>query len=58
MTPAFRYDSPPDVPEGMTLDEYRRRRATPPRPGLLARLRRRSAGARTNLSRAARSRLR
>lgn len=58
MTPSFRYAEPPDVPEGMTLDEYRRRHATAPRRGLLARLRRRSAGARTSLSRAARSRLR
>jgi len=28
-----------DVPAGMTLEEYRRRRARQPRPGLFARLR-------------------
>jgi hypothetical protein len=28
-----------DVPDGMTLDEYRRRRVRPGRPGLVARMR-------------------
>ena len=28
-----------DVPAGMTLDEFRRRRVRPERPGLLARMR-------------------
>jgi hypothetical protein len=38
------YVDPPDVPEGMTLSEYRRRTERPvPRRGLLARLRRRVA---------------
>ncbi|MDX6642208.1 MAG: hypothetical protein QOD76_170 [Solirubrobacteraceae bacterium] len=49
MSSPFQYAEPPDVPEGMTLAEYRRMRCAPPRPRFLARLRRR-------MSRAARSR--
>jgi hypothetical protein len=38
------YVDPPDVPEGMTLLEYRRRTRRPiRRPGVLTRLRRRVA---------------
>ncbi|MDX6667671.1 MAG: hypothetical protein QOK04_1051 [Solirubrobacteraceae bacterium] len=51
MTSPFHYVEPPDVPEGMTLAEYRRMRCAPPRPRFLARLKRR-------MSRAARSRVR
>jgi hypothetical protein len=41
MTPPFQYAEPPDVPEGMTLAEYRRLRCGPARPRLIARLKRR-----------------
>jgi hypothetical protein len=39
-TPPCQYVDPPDIPEGMTMGEYRRTRTRPARPGLLARLRR------------------
>jgi hypothetical protein len=42
MTPSFRYADPPDIPEGMTLAEYRRLRCAPPRVRFLARLKRRA----------------
>ena len=51
MTSPFQYAEPPDVPEGMTLAEYRRLRCSPPPPRFLARLKRR-------MSRAARVRAR
>jgi hypothetical protein len=51
MTPPFVYAEPPDVPEGMTLADYRRLRCGPARRGFFARLRRR-------MSRAARARAR
>ena len=41
MTPSFRYAEPPDVPEGMTLAEYRRMRCARPRVRLFTRLKRR-----------------
>jgi hypothetical protein len=41
MSSDFNYCEPPDVPEGMTLAEYRRARATKRKPGWRARLRRR-----------------
>lgn len=45
MTAPVRYVDPPDVPEGMTLAEYRRTRAVPrPRRRLITRLLRKGAG--------------
>jgi len=41
MTPPIVYVDPPDVPEGMTLDEYRRLRTRPSRGGRLRRITRR-----------------
>jgi hypothetical protein len=41
MSSSFNYCEPPDVPEGMTLAEYRRRRASQRKPGWRERLRRR-----------------
>lgn len=45
MSSDFNYCEPPDVPEGMTLAEYRRAHATKRKPGWRARLRRRAATA-------------
>ena len=42
MSSDFNYCEPPDVPEGMTLAEYRRARSDKRKPGLRARLRRRA----------------
>ena len=42
MSSNFNYCEPPDVPEGMTLAEYRRARADKRKPGWRARLRRRT----------------
>jgi hypothetical protein len=42
MTTPMNYVDPPDVPEGMTLAEYRRGRKRVPAPTALARLRRRA----------------
>jgi hypothetical protein len=45
MNVPFNYAEPPDVPEGMTLEAYRRARARPVRRRrLLGRLRRRGGG--------------
>jgi hypothetical protein len=41
MSSDFNYCEPPDVPEGMTLAEYRRAHATKRKPGWRTRLRRR-----------------
>jgi hypothetical protein len=41
MSSSFNYCEPPDVPEGMTLAEYRRLRHPKRKPGWRARLRRR-----------------
>ena len=41
MSSNFNYCEPPDVPEGMTLAEYRRAKAAKRKPGWRARLRRR-----------------
>jgi hypothetical protein len=41
MSTSFNYCDPPDVPEGMTLAEYRRAKSAKRRPGWRARLRRR-----------------
>jgi hypothetical protein len=41
MSSDFNYCEPPDVPEGMTLAEYRRARGDRRKPGWRARLRRR-----------------
>jgi hypothetical protein len=41
MSATFNYCEPPDVPEGMTLAEYRRLRAGKRKPGWRVRLRRR-----------------
>ena len=41
MSSSFNYCEPPDVPEGMTLAEYRRLRHGKRKPGWRARLRRR-----------------
>ena len=41
MTSPFLYVGPPDVPEGMTLAEYRRMRCARPRPRFFVRLKRR-----------------
>jgi hypothetical protein len=38
----FNYCEPPDVPEGMTLAEYRRMRTDKRKPGWRVRLRRRA----------------
>ena len=45
MSSDFNYCEPPDVPEGMTLAEYRRLRHGKRKPGWRARLRRRAARA-------------
>ena len=44
MAPTFMYCDPPDVPEGMTLDEYRRARTAPRRRRRLSLRRRRPTG--------------
>jgi hypothetical protein len=54
MTCPMNYVDPPDVPEGMTLTEYRRDRTEPTPPKALKRLRRR-AKARAAARRAAAS---
>jgi hypothetical protein len=54
MTCPMNYVDPPDVPEGMTLAEYRRERTEPTPPKTLKRLRRR-AKARAAARRAATS---
>jgi hypothetical protein len=54
MTCPMNYVDPPDVPEGMTLAEYRRERAQPAPPKTLKRLRRK-AKARSAARRAAAS---
>jgi hypothetical protein len=41
MSSSFNYCEPPDVPEGMTLAEYRRARTSKRKPSWRARLRRR-----------------
>jgi hypothetical protein len=42
MSSNFNYCEPPDVPEGMTLAEYRRAKSAKRKPGWRSRLRRRS----------------
>jgi hypothetical protein len=56
MSSDFNYCEPPDVPEGMTLAEYRRARTGKRKPGWRARLRRRGRMARASSRRPSRHR--
>ncbi|MEA2271949.1 MAG: hypothetical protein QOI98_657 [Solirubrobacteraceae bacterium] len=53
MTTPMNYVDPPDVPEGMTLSQYRCQRSAPTTPRALKRLRRRARA--RNAARKARS---